>query len=144
MGRNLHLFLENIKPITKTKNCNLWKNVLKMWSLIGKIWLNMSIILVLLSLRNNIFRFFDVFVFWTFFSKSCYGPIQPFFDRSETTIAKQFFLDFNYCFLFLVWYCLKTCVNRVANCVTQKFTPLRSEFWKQAFLWFMEIVWKSL
>ena len=93
----------------------------------------MSIILVLLSLRNNIFRFFDVFVFWTFFSKSFYGPIQPFFDQSETTIVDQFFLNFNYCFLFLVWYCLKTCVNRVANYVTQKFTPLRSEFYKLFF-----------
>ena len=104
--------------------CGLW---------LGKIWLNMSIILVLLSLRNNIFRFFDVFVFWTFFSKSFYEPIQPLFDRSETRIAKQFFLNLNYCFLFLVWYCLKTCVNRVANCVTQKFTPLRSEFSKLFF-----------
>ena len=42
----------------------------------------------------------------------------------------QLFLNFNYRFLFLVWYCLETCVNHVANCITQKFTPLRSKFYK--------------
>ena len=43
------------------------------------------------------------------------------------------------CFLFLVLYCLGTCVNRVANWVKQKFTPLRFEFYK-LFFWghFME------
>ena len=59
-----------------------------------------------------------------------YGQSKSFFDQSETTNAKQFFLNINYCFLLLVLYCLETCVNRVANCVTQKFTPLRSEFYK--------------
>ena len=51
------------------------------------------------------------------------------FDQSETTIAEQFFLNFYYCFLFLIWCFLKTCINRVANCVTQIFTPLRSKFY---------------
>ena len=47
---------------------------------------------------------------------------------SETVIAKPFPLNFYCCFLFLVCYCVETCVNRVANCVTQKFTPLGSKF----------------
>ena len=46
------------------------------------------------------------------------------FDQSETTILKQFFLNLYYCFLFLVRYCLDTCVNCVANCITQKIYPL--------------------
>ena len=58
------------------------------------------------------------------------GQFNHFFYRSETAIKKQFFLNFIYCFLFLVWYFIKTCVNCVLNCVTQKFTPLRSEFYK--------------
>ena len=41
-------------------------------------------------------------------------------------IAKQFFLNLNICFLFKVLFCLETCVNCVANCVRQMFTPLRS------------------
>ena len=36
LGRNLHLFLENIEPRTENKNCNLGKTVLKIWSLIGQ------------------------------------------------------------------------------------------------------------
>ena len=68
------------------------------------------------------------------FSKSFNGPMLPYSDQSETTIAKQFFLHFNYFFLYLVWYCLTTCVNRVANCVTQKFSSLRSKFHK-SFFW---------
>ena len=50
------------------------------------------------------------------------------FHKSETTIAKQFFLNLNFCFLILVQYYLETCVNCVAKCVTQKFTTLKSEF----------------
>ena len=46
------------------------------------------------------------------------------------TIAEQFFLNLNFCFLFLVQYFLETCVNCVANCGTQQFTPMRSEFRK--------------
>ena len=56
-----------------------------------------------------------------------------FFYQSETTIAKQFLLNVHHCFLFIVLYCLETCVNCVANCVTQKFTPLRYEFCKSFF-----------
>ena len=37
--------------------------------------------------------------------------------------CKTFFLKLNFSFLFLVRYCLETCLNCVANCVTQKFTP---------------------
>ena len=94
----------------------------------------MSIILVLLSLRNHVFSFFILFVFRTFFSKSFYGPIYSFFFTNlRLQLENSFFLNFNYCFLFLVLYCLETCVNCVANCVTQKFTPLRSEFYKLFF-----------
>ena len=67
------------------------------------------------------------------FLQSFYRQSWSLSDQSETTIAKQFFLNFNYCFLFLVWYCLETCVNCVPNCVTQKFTPLRSQFYKLFF-----------
>ena len=100
----------------------------------GDTWLNMSILLVLLLLRN-IFSVFFVFcfVFWTFFSNSFCWQSEQFCYQSETIVAKQFVLNFNYCFLFLVRYCLKTCVNCVANCVTQKFTPLRSEFYIKKF-----------
>ena len=90
----------------------------------------MSIILFSLLLRN-IFSAFLVFL--KLFFQSHFRTESAIFDQYETTIAKQFFLNFNYCFLFLVQYCLVTCVNCVANCVSQKFTPLRSEFYKLFF-----------
>ena len=92
----------------------------------------MSIILVLLSLRN-IFSVFFVFRFLNFFFKVILLTKYAIFYQSETIIAKQFFLNFIHCFLFLVRYCLETCVNCVANCVTQKLTSLRSEFYKLFF-----------
>ena len=42
----------------------------------------------------------------------------------ETTIAKKFFLNLNFSLLFLLPYCLETCVSCLTNSVTQKFTSL--------------------
>ena len=81
------------------------------------------------------FQLFD-FLFCEFelFLKVFYGSILPFFHKSETTITKQLFLNLIFCFLLVVLFCcLETGVNIVANCVTQKFTPLRSEFYKRIF-----------
>ena len=69
-------------------------------------------------------------MFFKFFVKVILWTKLTIFDQSETPIAKQFFLNLNYGSLFLVWYCLVTCVNCVANCVTQKFTPLGSKIYK--------------
>ena len=68
-----------------------------------------------------------------FFLKSFDGPLQPFSHKSEITIAKQFFLPLTFCFLLLVLYCLKTYVNRLANCATEKFITLRSKYYKLFF-----------
>ena len=72
--------------------------------------------------------------FKTFFKVILWANLAV-FDQSETSIAKQFFSpNSNYGFLFLVWYCLKICVNRVANCVMQKCSPLKSKFLQIIFL----------
>ena len=91
----------------------------------------MSIILVSLLLRNIFSAFLFYFLFNSFFKVVLWAKVL--FYQSETTNVKQFFQNFNFCFLFLVQYCLETCVNRIANCVTQKFTPLRSKFYKLFF-----------
>ena len=98
-----------------------------MWSLIGqKIT---SLILVSLLLRNIFSVFFFFSPLWTVMDK-----VSHFLTNLRLQLQNSFFLlNFTYCFLFLVWYCLETCVNRVANCVTQKFTPFRSEFYKLFF-----------
>ena len=65
-----------------------------------------------------------------FFSNSYYGHIRQYVPQSETTLTKQFFSKLKYFFfLSLGQYCPETGVNSVANCVTPKFTPLRSKFW---------------
>ena len=80
------------------------------------------------------FPFCYAFFFFFFFFKLILLAKLAIFDQSEIKISKQFFfLNFNCCFLFLVQYCLKTCVNCVANCVTQKFTPMKSDFHKLFF-----------
>ena len=63
-----------------------------------------------------------------FFFQSHFMDQSSHFHKSETTIAKQFFLNITFSFLILVQYYLDTCVNWVAKFVTQKCTPLRSEF----------------
>ena len=42
---------------------------------------------------------------------------------SEPTLSKQFFLNMNFCFLFLAPQCLKTSVNCVTNWKVQKIYP---------------------
>ena len=69
-----------------------------MWSPIGQ---NMTQYVDNISfpfVTQSCFQFF----FKTSFPNSFYGPFEPFCDQSETTIAEQFFLNINYCFLFLV------------------------------------------
>ena len=136
MRRNLHWFLENIESRTENQHykqkkklfwkCGLW---------FCKIRINMSIILVFLSLRNYIFSFFIFMFFELFFKVILYANLAIFY-QSVTTIAKQFFLNFNYSFIFLMWYCLKTNVNRITNCVTQKFTPMSSKLYKKKLIAF--------
>ena len=81
----------------------------------------MSILLVSLSLHFQVFSFLFIFLFFELLCQSHFmDQLSHFFHKSETIVAKQI--------LFLVWYCLETCVNRVANCVTQKFIHLRPKF----------------
>ena len=57
--------------------------------------------------------------------------VSHFVPNLRLQLQNSFFLDLNYCFIFLVWYCLETCGNCVANCVKHKFTLLRSKFYKK-------------
>ena len=81
------------------------------------------------------FHFFDFFCFLNFFFNFILWAnlASFFFTNLRLQLQNSFFLNFNYCFLFLVWYCLTTCVNRVANCVMQKFTPWGPNFTKKYF-----------
>ena len=80
------------------------------------------------------------FVFKLFFQSHFMGQFSHFFYQSQTTIAEEFFLNFNYCFLFLVLNCLKTCVNCVAYCITEKFIPFMSKFTN---IFFHVILWTN-
>ena len=123
------MFLDNIELRIENKNWSLGKTVLQFWSQICEQMAKLVHKMTLKKKRSKTKKIKKLKT-WkrTFLSKSFYWPIKLLFHKSETTIAKQFFLNLNFCFLFLVRYCLETCVNRVANCVTQKFTTLRSEF----------------
>ena len=99
----------------------------------GQIWLNMSIILVSLLLHFHVFSFliwkknlFKIY-FWTNLA-----ILSQIWDYNCITIfPKPIFFGF----LFLVSYCLETCVNRFANWVMQKFTPLRFKLYKLFFFY---------
>ena len=71
-----------------------------------------------------------------FFSPSLNMPIILIWRKKSTLSCFQFFLNLNFSFLFLVLYCLETCVNYVANCVTQNLPPWGSNFTKQILMSF--------
>ena len=49
---------------------------------------------------------FQLFDFFLVFLNFLWANVVILFYQSETILAIQFFLNFNYSFLFLVWYCL--------------------------------------
>ena len=93
LRRYLQLFLDNIEPRPKNKNSILEKTVMKFCGLwLSEKWLNMSIILVSLSLRN-IYIYIYIFLVWycleTFASQIAYRKNLPL----EVQILKIIFFN---------------------------------------------------
>ena len=86
----------------------------------------MSMVFVSLLLRIFLFFFF-------FFESLVQSHFMDQFSHLVINLRLQlhnsFFLNFIYCFLILARYGLETCVNCFANCVAQKFYPLKSKFY---------------
>ena len=93
----------------------------------------MSIILVSFSLRNLFSVFFLLLFFELFVQSHFMDKVSHFMTNLRLQLQNSFFLNFYCCFLILVQYGRETCVNCVGNYVKQKFTSLRSKFYKLFF-----------
>ena len=89
----------------------------------------MSIILVWTKSMLSCFQLIVFFAFWFFFQSHFIDQFSHFLTNLRLQLHNSFSLNLNFCFLFLVLYCLETCVNCVGKCVTHKFTPLRCKFY---------------
>ena len=84
--------------------------------------------LIILVSHSSSFTFF-----FSFFKVILWRDLAVFSQISDYNCKTVFPKLYLFFFLFLGQYYLETCVNRVANCVTQKFTHLRFKFYKYFF-----------
>ena len=101
-------------------------------------WQN-SLLCPTIGFKNKVhFQGFKIYMFFFLFflclKKNLFHVlIEPVYQNSETTVTKQFFLNYFISFLCKSQKCLETCVNAVWNCITALFTALEVQFSKNVF-----------